>query len=94
VPEATLHPAEKQAHPGAVHRTLSAASQPPHPDRHARQIEPRGNVPDNELKGEARVKRSFSLGLRSKKTGGCVSKGVILESAASFSHSLRTVTLP
>jgi len=45
---------------------LSAASQPPHHDRHARQIEPRGNVLNNKQKGESRVERSFTLGLEAK----------------------------
>jgi len=44
-----------------MRKTLSAASQPPHHDRHARQIEPRGSVPDNKQKDEARVERSFTL---------------------------------
>jgi len=60
--EATLRPAAQPAQPGAVPKTLSAASQPSHHDRHERQIEPRGNVPDNKQKGEARVERSFTLG--------------------------------
>jgi len=59
VREATLRPV---AQPGAERKTFSAASQPPHHDRHARQIEPRGNVPENKQKGEARVERSLTLG--------------------------------
>jgi len=66
VPEATLRPAAQPAQPGAVSKTLSAAKKPPHHDRHARQIEPRGNVPDNKQKGEARVERPFTLGVKVK----------------------------
>jgi len=66
VPEATLRPATQPAQPGTVRRTLSAASQPPHQDCHARQIEPRGNVPDNKQKDEDRVERSFTLGVEAK----------------------------
>jgi len=62
-PKATLRPAAQPAPPGAVHKTLSAASQPPHHDSHATQSEPRGNVPDNKQKGESRVERSFTLGV-------------------------------
>jgi len=102
-----------------VRRTSSAASQPPHHDSYAGQIELRGNITNNEQKGEAvvyfmrnsKVKR-YAASLRiliyqrelsrtpvgpsgkGQGTGSCVSKGVILESAASFHPSLRTVTLP
>jgi len=91
-----------------------------HQEQCARHSKPRGNVPDNKQKGEARVERSFTLGVEAKAarqlpgvqpllsaraetpvgpsgteqgTGG-VSKGVILESAASVHRSLRTATLP
>jgi len=65
-PRSTLRPAAQPAQPGSVRKSLSAASQPPHHDRHARQIEPRGNVPDNKQKGEAGVERSFTLDVEAK----------------------------
>jgi len=53
-------------HSGAVRRTSSAASQPPQHDSYARQIEPCGDVTGNMQKGEARVERSFTLGVKAK----------------------------
>jgi len=60
-----FRPAAQPA-PAAVRKIVTAASQPPHHDSHAVQSEPRGNVPDNKQKGEARVERSFTLGVEAK----------------------------
>jgi len=66
-PGATIRPAAQPTHPGAVRKTSSAASQPPHHDSFARQNEPRGNVTDSKQKGEARVEQSFTLGVEAKR---------------------------
>jgi len=66
VPKATLRPAAQPAPPGAVRKIALAANQPPHHDSHATQSEPHGNVPDNTQEGEARVERSFILGVEAK----------------------------
>jgi len=61
-----LRPVAQPAPPGAVREIASAAGQPPHHDSHATQSEPRGNVPDHPQNGEARVERSFTLGVEGK----------------------------
>jgi len=63
IPSARSHasPSRAASTSGAVRRTLSAASQPPHHNSLAGQIELRGNVTNNKQRGEA-----FTLGVKAK----------------------------
>jgi len=46
--------------------TVSSGVVQENPTVSTSEVEPRGNVPDNKQKGEARVERSFTLGVEAK----------------------------